>query len=430
MGEHAPRLYISRSAMSLPRVVVTGIGLVTPCGTGTDATWNALVAGRSGIGPITRFDASRMATRIAGEARDFEPLDFLDRKEIRRLDRYQQLAMAAADLAIADAEYDPSRGDPFRAGVVVGSCVGGLQSVEDAVFTARTANDPGLVSPMFILQLLPNIAGSYISIRHGLKGPNWGTNSACSTGAHAIGEALRLIQRGQADVLLAGGTEAPIGFMCISGFNALRALSTRNDDPVRASRPFDADRDGFVLAEGAAILVLESLDHAERRGARILAELAGYAATADAHHVTAPPPGHGSAQRCMRDAIAEAGLTPADVGYVNAHATATPVGDVAEADAIAAVFGDAASKVAVSSTKSMTGHMTGAAGAAESAFAILAMARGVIPPTINLDRPDPAITIDCVPNVARPAHLDAVMNNSFGFGGTNASLVFRRYSAG
>ena len=290
---------------------------------------------------------------------------------------------------------------------------------------AARPSSPGVVSPFFILNVLINMASSHISIRFGFKGPNWSTNSACATSAHALGEAMRLIQRGDADVAIAGGAEAPIGFMCIAGFNAIRALSTRNDDPARASRPFDADRDGFVLGEGAAILVLEELSHARARGARIHAELAGYGATSDAFHMTAPGPEHEGAQRCMRLALADAQLHPSEIGYVNAHGTATPIGDIAEATAIAHTFGEHARRLPISSTKSMTGHLTGAAGSAEAIISILAMQRGILPPTINLDRQDPAITLDCVPNVARVAHVDAVMSNSFGFGGTNAALIFR-----
>ena len=291
---------------------------------------------------------------------------------------------------------------------------------------AARPSSPGIVSPFFILNVLINMASSHVSIRFGFKGPNWSTNSACATSAHALGEAMRLIQRGEADVALAGGAEAPIGFMCIAGFNAIRALSTRNDAPAAASRPFDADRDGFVLGEGAAILLLEELSHARARGARIHAELAGYGATSDAFHMTAPSPEHEGAQRCMRLALADAQLEPSEIGYVNAHGTATPIGDIAEATAIERTFGEHARRLPISSTKSMTGHLTGAAGSAEAIISILAMQRDLIPPTINLERIDPAVALDCVPNVARRASLQAVMSNSFGFGGTNASLVFRK----
>lgn len=409
------------------RVVVTGMGLITPCGTGMEASWSALVGGRSGIAPITLFDASMMQTRFAGEATDFVPENFMDRKQARRLDRYQQFALAASEMAMRDSGYSVDGHDAERAAVLVGSCVGGLAAAEKACLEAQAVL-PGKVSPFFILNVLANMAASHISIRFGFRGASWAMNSACATSAHALGEAMRLIQRGDADVVIAGGAEAPIGFMCVAGFNAIRALSTRNEEPERASRPFDADRDGFVLGEGAAILLLEELGHARARGAKIYAELAGYGASSDAHHVTAPPPEHEGAQRCMRAALADAGVEPAGIGYVNAHGTSTPLGDAAEIVAIKRVFGEHAYRLPVSSTKSMTGHMTGAAGAAEAIISILAMERGVIPPTINLDRVDPAIDVDCVPNVARSAEFDAVMTNSFGFGGTNAALVFRKVS--
>ena len=407
------------------RVVVTGMGLITPCGIGADATWDSLANGRGGIAPITLFDASMMQTRFAGEVKAWAPEQHMDRKQARRLDRYQQFALAAAEMAMRDADFTVKPENASRAAVVVGSCVGGLASAEEATMAARPSS-PGVVSPFFILNVLINMASSHISIRFGFKGPNWSTNSACATSAHALGEAMRLIQRGDADVAIAGGAEAPIGFMCIAGFNAIRALSTRNDDPARASRPFDADRDGFVLGEGAAILVLEELSHARARGARIHAELAGYGATSDAFHMTAPGPEHEGAQRCMRLALADAQLHPSEIGYVNAHGTATPIGDIAEATAIEHTFGEHARRLPISSTKSMTGHLTGAAGSAEAIISILAMQRGILPPTINLDRQDDAITLDCVPNVARVAHVDAVMSNSFGFGGTNAALIFRK----
>ncbi|MEP6832022.1 MAG: beta-ketoacyl-ACP synthase II [Gemmatimonas sp.] len=412
--------------MNKRRVVVTGLGLITPCGTGVERSWQALIHGESGVKPITLIDASMLQTRFAGEVRDFVAEDFMDRKQVRRLDRYQQFALAAAEMAMQDSGVVVNEHNAERAAVIVGSCVGGLANAEDATLAARPSS-PGRVSPFFILNVLINMAASHISIRYGFKGPNWSTNSACATSAHALGEAFRLIQRGDADIALAGGAEAPIGFMCIAGFNAIRALSTRNDDPTRASRPFDAARDGFVLGEGAAILVLESLEHAEQRGARIHAELSGYGASSDAFHVTAPSPEHEGAQRCLRAALADAGIDVSCIDYINAHGTSTPLGDVAEITAIKRVFGEHAKRVPVSSTKSMTGHLTGAAGSAEAIISILAMQRGVIPPTINLDTIDPAIDVDCVPNVARPAICNTVMTNSFGFGGTNAALIFSRF---
>lgn len=411
------------------RVVVSGIGLITPCGTGVERTWSALVEGRSGIRAIPELENSGLATRFAGRVVDFEPAEFMDRKQVRRLDRFQQFALAAAEMAVRDASLPVPPAAAERAAVIVGSGIGGMVLAEREY--ARVLEEgPGVISPFFILNLLPNMAPAQIAIRHGFKGLNLSTNSACATSAHAVGEAMRLIERDEANLVLAGGAEAPIGLMAIGGFNALRALSTRNDDPEGASRPFDRTRDGFVLAEGAAVLLLEERRHALERGAPIRAELVGYGTSADAHHVTAPAPEHEGAQRCMELALRDAGVEPAEVGYVNAHATATPIGDGMEAGAIRAVFGEAADRIPVSSTKSMTGHMTGAAGAAEAAFAILAMERGTIPPTINLHDPDPEIDLDCVPNVARRAEPDVVMSNSFGFGGTNVSLVFRRSDAG
>ena len=408
------------------RVVVTGIGLITPCGTGADATWGALTRGESGIGPITTFDAASLPSRIAGEVLDFDPLNFMDRKLARRLERFQQFALAASEMAMADAAFTPTADDLERTAVVVGSAVGGLAMAQREYDKART-DGPGAISPFFILQLLPNMAPAHIAIRFGFRGVNLATNSACATGAHAVGEAMRLIERGGADAALAGGAEAPICLMGVGGFAALRALSTRNDDPTAASRPFDRDRDGFVLAEGAAILLLEELEHAERRGARIRGELVGYGTTGDAHHITVPAPEHIGAQACMRAALADAGATPDEVEYINAHATSTPVGDGEELFAIERVFGERTPSIPISSTKSMTGHMTGAAGAAETAFTVLALESGVVPPTLNLDSLDYERELDCVPKVARVASPALAMNNSFGFGGTNASLVIRRY---
>ncbi|MCX5762821.1 MAG: beta-ketoacyl-ACP synthase II, partial [Gemmatimonadetes bacterium] len=324
--------------MTRRRVVVTGMGALTPCGVGLDATWAAITAGTSGIGPITLFDATSLATRFAGEVRGFVPEDHMDRKLARRLGRYQQFAMAAGEMAMRDAGLVVAPAAAERAAVVVGSCVGGLSEAETAML-ATGLRDPSSVGPFFILNVLPNMAASQLSMRHGFKGPSWSTNSACATSAHALGDAMRVIQRDEADVVLAGGAEAPVGFMCLAGFGALRALSTRNDDPTRASRPFDAGRDGFVLGEGSAMLVLEELEHARARGARIYAELAGYGSNSDAYHVTQPAPEHEGGQRCMRAALRDAQLAPTDIGYINAHGTSTPLGDVAECVAIAAVFG-------------------------------------------------------------------------------------------
>ena len=407
------------------RVAVTGIGLITPLGTGTQATWSGLIQGRSGIAPITSFDASDLATRFAGEVMDFEPEAFLSRKEARRIDRSQQFALAASEMALEDAGFTLSPKVAERAAVIIGSGVGGLTMAE-AEF--RKVLDRGVraLNPLFILGILPNMAPAQVAIRHGFKGPNWGTNSACATSAHAVGEAARLIRCGDAVVALAGGTEAPICLMGMAGFGALRALSTRNEDPEGASRPFDQDRDGFVLSEGSAVLLLEEWEHAQARGARIYGELVGYGVSGDAHHLTAPAPSHEGGQRCMRLALAQAGLAPEQVEHINAHATATEIGDRLEAEALRGVFGEFAGRIPVSATKSMTGHMTGAGGAAEAAFALLALHHGIIPPTINLHNPEVGLGLDLVPLEARKAQVDVAMSNAFGFGGTNVSLVFKR----
>lgn len=401
------------------------MGALTPSGVGLAATWEAVTAGRSGITAITQFDASSLTTRIAGEVQGFVAEDHMDRKLARRLGRYQQFAMAAGEMAMRDAGLVLAPHEAERAAVVVGSCTGGLSESVTAMY-ATGLSDPKPVSPFFILNVLPNMAASYLSIRHGFKGPCWATNSACATSSHSLGDAMRLIQRGDADVVLAGGAEAPIGFVCMAGFGALRALSTSNDDPSRASRPFDAARDGFVLSEGAAMLVLEELHHARARGARIYAELRGYGSTSDAYHITQPAPDHEGAQRCMQAALRDARLAPSDIHYINAHATSTPLGDVAEAKAIEAVFGERTTRIPASSTKSMMGHLTGAAGAVEACMSIMALTTGVLPPTINVDQLDSEVALDCVPNVARRQECEAVMSNSFGFGGTNAVLVFSR----
>ena len=411
--------------MTRRRVVVTGMGAVTPCGLTLADTWDAVTAGRSGISRITSFDAAPLSTRIAGEVRGFVAEAHMDRKLARRLGRYQQFAMAAGDMAMRDAQLDVAPHEAERAAVVVGSSTGGLSEAETAMY-ATQLRDPAPVSPFFILNVLPNVASSFLGIRYGFKGASWSTNSACATSAHALGDAMRMIQRDEADVVLAGGAEAPIGFVCMAGFAAMRALSARNDDPAGASRPFDADRDGFVLSEGSAMLVLEELDHARARGAHIHAELVGYGTSSDAYHITQPAPDHEGAQRCMRAALRDAQLAPPSVDYINAHGTSTPLGDVAEAAAIEAVFGEGARGVPVSSTKSMMGHLTGAAGAVEACLTIQALETGVLPPTINLNRLDPAIHLDCVPNVARHRECETVMSNSFGFGGTNAVLIFSR----
>jgi 3-oxoacyl-[acyl-carrier-protein] synthase II len=398
--------------MSRRRVVVTGLGLVCPVGIGVDESWQALVAGKSGIAAITHYDASTYPTRIAGEVKGFEPDKFMERKEARRNDRFIQFALAAADMAVKDAGIDFAKEDPERVGVIVGSGMGGLATIED---THKTLMERGVrkVSPFFIPAIIINLAPGQIALRWGLKGPNFSPVSACATGNHSLGDALLYLQRGMADVMIAGSTEA--------------TMSERNDAPEKASRPFDKGRDGFVAAEGAGILVLEEYEHARKRGARIYAELCGYGASCDANHVTSPAPEGEGGQRAMRTALADAGLRPEQVGYVNTHGTSTPQGDIAECQAIRRVFGAwADGGLVVSSTKSMTGHMLGAAGGAEAVFAVKSLQTGVVPPTVNVDEQDPECVLDVVPNVARQVKLDAVLSNSFGFGGTNAVIAFRR----
>ena len=412
--------------MNRRRVVVTGLGLVSPVGVGVEESWGALVAGKSGIAPITLFDASTFPTRIAGEVKGFDPEKFMDRKEVRRNDRFIHFALAAADMAFRDAGLDMGREDPERVGAIVGSGLGGLSTIEDwyRVFLERGVKKIG---PFFVPSLIINLAPGQITLRYGLKGPSFSPVSACATGNHAIGDAMIYIERGTADVMVAGGCEATITPLGIGGFCAARALSERNEAPERASRPFDRARDGFVPGEGSGILILEELEHARRRGARIYAELAGYGATSDAYHITAPAPEGEGGQRAMRMAMAEAGVSPEEVGYVNAHGTSTPAGDVAECQAIAKVFGNHAKKgLMVSSTKSMIGHLLGGAGGAEAVVTVLSLARGVITPTINVEDQDPECPLDVVPNQAREVRVSAAMTNSFGFGGTNAVLLFKR----
>ena len=407
------------------RVVVTGLGIVSACGTGTEKTWSALVEGRTGIGPITLFDPSRHASRIAGQVNDFHASEFVDGREQKRMDRHQLFAVAAAQMAVTQSRLQATPTTSDRIAVIVGSSIGGMSALEGAA-KRLIERGPDRLSALTILQLLPNIAAGYISARFGFTGPSWATNSACSTGAHAIGEGMSMLRSGRADAVVVGGTEAPITELAVGGFGAMKALSTRNHDPAGASRPFDRDRDGFVLGEGAGILVIETLEHATRRGATILAELVGYGATADAsHQPTSPLPAHEGAQRSMRAALRDAGLQPGDVDYINAHGTSTPLGDRLELEGIRAVFG-ADSHVAISSTKSMTGHMNGAAGSAEAAFCVLALNHGVIPPTLNLDHPDDDFGLDLVAKTARRADLKVAMSNSFGFGGTNVTLILKR----
>ena len=408
------------------RVVVTGLGLVTPLGVGVQETWSAAVAGRSGVRTVESFDVSALPTKIAGEVRDFKAEDWLDAKEVRRNDRFIHFALAASAMAIKDAGLDPDKEDCERIGCIIGSGMGGIRWIEDTVITLKERGHRK-VSPFFVPAVVINLAPGQVSLKYGFKGPNFSPVSACATGNHALGEAMLMIEKGMCDVVIAGGTEATITPLGFAGFLASRAMSERNDAPAMASRPFDKGRDGFVAAEGAGILVLETYEHARKRGANILSWLAGYGATADAHHITSPPPDGDGARRAMQMALRTAGLDASAIGHVNAHATSTPAGDIAESAALRAVFGERAARLPITGTKSMTGHMLGAAGAVEAAFSVLALQHGVIPPTINVDDPDPACAgIDVVSNVAREVRFDAVMSNGFGFGGTNASVIFRR----
>ncbi len=408
------------------RVVLTGIGLVSPLGVGTDKNWQALLRGESGIGPLTRFDTSRHATRFGGEVHGFDPLQFMDRKEARKMDLFIQFAMAAAHFAVEDSGLSPEALAGERTGTYVGSGIGGLGSIEE---THKVLLDKGpeRVSPFFLIQTIINEASGQISIRYGARGPNSATATACSTGAHAIGDSFRMIARGEADVMIAGGAEAPLTPLSIAGFNAMKAISERNDEPRQASRPFDAKRDGFVMAEGAGIVILEELGRALKRGARIYAELAGYGMSADAHHVAAPAPDGDGAVRVMRLAMEDAGVRPEDIQYINAHGTSTPYNDKTETLAVKKAFGAHAARVAVNSTKSMTGHLLGAAGGLEAGITALCVFHQIMTPTINYEFPDPECDLDYVPNEARKAEIVYALSNSFGFGGTNGSLLFKRF---
>jgi len=414
----------------MERVVITGIGLVTPLGIGTRESWRALLAGESGVSAITLFDCSKFRVRIAGEVKGWEPTRWIERKKPKEMDRFMEFALGAASLAILDAKLELSDSARERAGCFIGNGVGGLFSLEKTKETLLTKG-PTRVSPYAIPTIIGNLAAGQVSIAHGLKGPSYCTTSACSSGAHAIGEAGEWIRRGKVDVMIAGGTEATISPVGIAGFEAMLALSKRNDDPARASRPFDRGRDGFVCGEGAGVMVLESLSHARARGARVYAEVAGYGASSDAHHLTQPAPMHEGAQRAMRMALEDARISPDAMDYVNAHGTSTQIGDLEESRAIAKVFGASAidKKLWVSSTKSMMGHLLGAAGAVETAICALAVAEGLVPPTINLTDPDPECTLDYVANTARERRVRHAMNNSFGFGGTNCALVLSRVDA-
>ena len=408
------------------RVVVTGVGLVSSLGIGTAATWDGLRAGQSGIGPISRFDASDFASRIAGEVRGFDPLDFVAKKDVKKMDVFIQYAIAAADFAKEDAGLEVTPETATRVGVYIASGIGGFSTIERE-HRALLEGGPRKISPFFIPAAIINLAAGQVSIRLGAKGPNSATCTACSASAHAVGDAFETIRRGLADVMVAGGSEAAITPMGVGGFAAMRALSTRNDEPTLACRPFDKDRDGFIIGEGAGVIILETLEHAQARGASIYAELVGYGMSGDAYHVTAPAEDGDGALRVMRGAIEQAGIDPALGDYVNAHGTSTPFNDRLETLAIKRCFGEHAHTLAISSTKSMTGHLLGAAGGLEAGIAALTVRDQVIPPTINLDNPDPDCDLDYVPKVARPATINYALSNSFGFGGTNASLLFKRY---
>ncbi len=408
------------------RVVVTGMGAVTPLGNSVAETWEGICRGRSGIDRITRFDCSAFETKIAGELKGFDPLRYVNRKEQRRLDDFILYSLASAEMALADAALTPAAGPAERFGVIIGSAIGGLSTIEkekEAIFLGG----PRKMSPFTIPAVLANLAAGHVSIRFGAKGPINCTVTACATGTCAIGDAARIIERGDADVMIAGGVEAAISPLCVAGFNAMRAISTRNEEPQKASRPFDRDRDGFVISEGCGLVVLEALPVALDRGARIHGEIAGYGVTSDAFHMAAPPPGHEGAARCMQAALRDAGMEPAEIDYINAHGTSTPLNDAYETAAIKAVFGEHSRRLAVSSTKSMTGHLLGAAGGVEAILSLQAIGEGIFPPTINLENPDPDCDLDYVPHQARRTPVRTAMSNTFGFGGVNAVLIFSQF---
>ena len=413
--------------MTRRRVVVTGLGLVSPAGSTVDEAWSSVSEGRSGIAPIGRFDVSAFSTRFGGEVSGFEVERYLDAKEARKCDPFIHYGIAAAEQALADSGIDTGAIDLNRAGIAMGSGIGGIHTIEQN-YGKWVNGGPRKISPFFVPATIINMISGHVSIRHGLRGPNIAVVTACTTSTHCIGLAARMIQSGDADLMFAGGAEHAITPLGLGGFCAARALSTRNDEPARASRPFDRDRDGFVLSDGAACVTLEELEHARSRGARIYAEFAGFGMSADAHHMTAPAESGEGAYLCMANAMADARLDASDIGYVNAHGTSTPLGDVAETVAIKRAFGGHARELSVSSTKSTTGHMIGAAGGAEAIFSVLALVHGIIPPTINLDEPDPECDLDYTPNEARERRIDAALSNSFGFGGTNGTVIFKRFA--
>jgi 3-oxoacyl-[acyl-carrier-protein] synthase II len=413
--------------MEQRRVVVTGVGLLCSVGTGTEQTWAAVLKGQSGIGPITQFDASEFDARIAGEVKDFNPHLYVEKKEVKKMGRFIQFAVAASSFAVASSGLHlPNEAEAEKVGVYIGSGIGAFEIIEREHRTLLERG-PSRISPFFIPSVIVNLASGYVSIKYGAQGPNSATATACTTSAHSIGDSFRLIQRGDADVMICGGSEACITPMGIGGFAAMRALSTRNDEPERASRPWDKDRDGFVVGEGSGILVLEELEHARKRNAPIYAEIVGYGMSSDAHHITAPPEDGNGGYRVMRNAMRDAGIDPTQVQYVNAHGTSTGLGDRAETLAIKRAFGDHVNKLAVSSTKSMTGHLLGGAGGLEAGICVLAIRDQIAPPTINYDTPDPECDLDYVPNVARKMPIEYALSNSFGFGGTNGCLIFKRY---
>ncbi len=408
------------------RVVVTGMGMVSPLGMGVEKTWRALIQGKSGVGRITRFDSAGFDTQIAAEVKDFAPENFMDKKEARRMDIFIQYALAAAVMAMEDSQFKITPQNAERVGVVVGAGLGGLTTIE-SFHKVLLEKGPGRISPFFIPMLIVNEAPGHISMRFGAKGPNSSVVTACATGNHNIGDAWKVIQRGDADAILTGGVESTITPLAVGGFNAMKAISTRNNEPEKASRPFDKDRDGFVMGEGGGIILLEEMEHALNRGAKIYAEIVGYGLTGDAYHITAPAPDGEGAARCMAMALRDAGIRPEEVDYINAHGTSTEYNDLYETIAIKTVFKEHARKLPVSSTKSMTGHLLGGAGGVESIFTVLTIFQGVIPPTINYETPDPNCDLDYVPNVARKAEVRVALSNSFGFGGTNAVLVFKKF---
>jgi len=413
--------------MEKRRVVVTGLGLVTPLGIGVQETWDALIEGKSGVGRITQFDCSSYPVQIAAEVKNFDPSQYIEPKELKKMDRFIHFAIAASDMAMKDSGLKITKENADRVGVIIGSGMGGLPMIEHY---HKTLLEKGhrRISPFFIPMIIINLAAGQVSIRYGAKGPNSSPCTACATGSHSIGDAFRIIQYGMADAMIAGGTEAVITPMGVAGFAAMKALSTRNNEPERASRPFDIDRDGFVMGEGAGIVILEELNHALRRGARIYAEVIGYGMSGDAYHITSPAPEGEGAARCMEAALKDAGIRPEEVNYINAHGTSTKYGDELETMAIKKVFGEHAYKLSVSSTKSMTGHLLGAAGGVEAVITVLSIYHNIVPPTINLEKPDPACDLDYVPNKAKKMEVNCAISNSFGFGGTNACLVFRKFT--